>query len=47
MIKSRTRLIPAFPNVASLTRLVSAICAEISDDWESGNYKYMYAITEL
>lgn len=46
-IKSRTRLIPAFPNVASLLRLVSAICVEISDDWELGNYKYMYAIKEL
>ena len=21
-------------------RLVSAICVEISDDWESGNYNY-------
>lgn len=46
-IKSRTRLIPAFPNVESLMRLVSAICVEISDDWESGSYKYMYAIKDL
>lgn len=46
-IKSRTRLIPAFPNVASLMRLVSAICVEISDDWESGHYKYMCAIKDL
>ena len=46
-IKSSTRLIPAFPNVASLTRLVSAICVEISDDWESEHYKYMCAIKEL
>ena len=46
-IKSRTRLIPAFPNVASLMRLVSAICVEISDDWETGHYKYMCAIKEL
>lgn len=46
-IKSRTRLIPAFPNTASLLRLVSAICVEISDDWEAGSYKYMYAIKEL
>jgi transposase-like protein len=46
-IKSRTRLIPAFPNVESLMRLVSAICIEISDDWESGSYKYMSTINEL
>ena len=46
-IKSRTRLIPAFPNVESLMRLVSAICIEISDDWESGSYKYMSSISEL
>jgi len=46
-IKSRTRLIPAFPNVESLMRLVSAICVEISDDWETDNYKYMCAIKEL
>ena len=46
-IKSRTRLIPAFPNIESLIRLVSAICVEISDDWESGSYKYMSSINEL
>ena len=46
-IKSRTRLIPAFPNVDSLLRLVSAICAEISDDWETANYRYMSTINEL
>lgn len=46
-IKSRTRLIPAFPNVDSLLRLVSAICAEISDEWETANYRYLSAINEL
>ena len=46
-IKSRTRLIPAFPNIESLMRLVSAICVEISDDWEAGTYKYMCAIKDL
>ena len=45
--KSRTRLIPAFPNVDSLLRLVSAICAEISDDWGTSNYRYMSTINEL
>ena len=46
-IKSRARRIPAFPNGESLMRLVSAICIEISDDWESGSYKYMSTINEL
>lgn len=46
-IKQRTRLIPAFPNVDSLLRLVSAICVEISDDWETGEYRYMTTIKEL
>jgi len=46
-IKQRTRLIPAFPNIDSLLRLVSAICAEISDEWETSNYRYMSTIKEL
>ena len=46
-IRQRTRLIPAFPNVSSLLRLVSAICAEISDDWETSSYRYMSTIKEL
>ena len=46
-IKSRTRLVPAFPNINSLMRLVSAICIEISDDWETGNFKYMCSVKEL
>ena len=36
-IKARTRLISVFPNRASQLRLVTAICAEISDEWETGN----------
>lgn len=35
-IKARTRLISVFPNQDSQLRLVSAICMEISDDWETG-----------
>ena len=35
-IKARTRLISVFPNQASQLRLVSAICMEISDEWETG-----------
>ena len=46
-IKARTRLIPAFPNTDSLMRLVSAICAEVSDEWECSNYKYMSTISRL
>ena len=46
-IKQRTRLIPAFPNLDSLLRLVSAICAEISDDWETSDYRYMATIKDL
>ena len=46
-IKQRTRLIPAFPDIGSLMRLVSALCAEISDEWETSNYRYMPAIKEL
>lgn len=46
-IKARTRLMPAFPNTDSLMRLVSAICAEMSDEWESSNYKYMSAVNKL
>lgn len=35
-IKKRTRVATLFPNEESLLRLVSAILAEISDDWETG-----------
>jgi hypothetical protein len=34
-IKRRTRVARIFPNEASLLRLVSALLAETSDDWES------------
>ena len=34
-IKRRTRVAAIFPNEASLLRLVSALLAETSDDWES------------
>jgi putative transposase len=35
-IKRRTRVAGLFPNEGSLLRLVSAICMEISEEWESG-----------
>jgi transposase-like protein len=35
-LKRRTRVARVFPNEASLLRLVTALLAETSDDWESG-----------
>jgi transposase-like protein len=35
-IKRRTRVARLFPNEASLLRLVTAVIAEISEEWESG-----------
>ena len=35
-LKRRTRVARVFPNEASLLRLVSALLAETSDEWESG-----------
>ncbi len=32
----RTRVASLFPNEASLLRLVSAMAAEISEEWETG-----------
>ena len=34
-LKRRTRVARMFPNEASLLRLVSALLAEISDDWQT------------
>jgi len=34
--RHRTRVATLFPNEASLLRLISAMAAEISDDWETG-----------
>jgi transposase-like protein len=36
-IKRRTRVARLFPNEAALLRLVSALLAEISDEWATGN----------
>ena len=35
-LKRRTRVASLFPNEASLLRLVSALLAEFSDEWETG-----------
>ena len=39
-IKRRTRVATLFPNEASLLRLVSAVLAEIDDDWSTAR-KYL------
>ena len=35
-LKRRTRVAGLFPHEASLLRLVSAILADVSDEWETG-----------
>jgi transposase-like protein len=35
-IKRRTRVVRIFPNAAACLRLVTALCAEQSDEWLSG-----------
>ena len=35
-IKRRTRVASLFPNEASVLRLVTAVLAETSDEWETG-----------
>jgi transposase-like protein len=46
-IKRRTRVARLFPNEASLLRLVTALLAEISEDWELGKiYLNMNATTQ-
>ena len=36
-LKRRTRVARMFPNEASLLRLVTALLAETSEEWETGN----------
>ena len=45
-LKRRTRVVAIFPNEASLLRLVSALLAETSDDWESSK-SYLNMIPSL
>jgi len=35
-IKRRTRVVTLFPNEASLLRLVSAVLAEVDEEWQTG-----------
>jgi transposase-like protein len=50
-IKRRTRVATLFPNEASLLRLVSAVVAEISEEWETGkiylNMKNEWPVTRI
>ena len=39
-LKRRTRLARVFPNEKSLLRLISALLAETSDDWETGKIHF-------
>lgn len=46
-LKRRTRVASVFPNEASLLRLVSALLAEYSDEWETGKvYLSMEPLTQ-
>jgi len=40
-LKRPIRVATLFPNEASLLRLVTAVLVELSDDWETGNMKYL------
>lgn len=47
-LKRRTRIAGLFPNETSLLRLVSALLAEFSDEWETGKiYLNMEGLTQL
>jgi transposase-like protein len=46
-LKRRTRVASVFPNETSLLRLVSALLAETSDEWETGKiYLNMECLTQ-
>ncbi len=46
-LKRRTRVVRIFPNREACLRLVTALAAEISEDWESGRrYLDMEAMTQ-
>ena len=39
-IKRRTRVVGVFPNDASALRLITAVCLDIHDDWQSSDRRY-------